>query len=156
MASKVHFTKNAADLEKFIDRSNIIKELGGDDAWTYHYVEPKPGENKSLLDVASRARLLDERAALVKDYEHTTQEWIRDAESRDILQKKRSELTERLRTGYWELDPYIRARTLYDRTGMVLDYGRVQFYGTSINNSSSHAADQKSPLPPGHDADDLD
>ena len=160
VASKVHFTKNVEELAEFVERSHIIKELGGDDPWTYQYFEPIAGEDKLLSDNATRQRLLDERAAVVKDYESTTQQWIHDANSTDVLQQKRSELTKRLRTGYWELDPYLRARTLYDRTGVIRDGGQIQYYGSPPNSIGgehvTHTSMQKGPLPPEHQADELD
>ena len=155
MASKIHFTKNIEELEGFIEKSHIPKELGGDDPWEYHYVEPISGENASMSDTTSKELLLNERAALVKDYETTTQQWIRDTHSRQILQQKRSELTERLHSSYWKLDPYLRARTLYDRTGLIRKGGKLVFYESSHSMSSSRSG-QNGPIPAGHQADDLD
>lgn len=159
VAGKVHFTKNVDELAEFVERSHIIMELGGDDPWTYEYVEPIAGENKLLSDSVTRQRLLDERAAVVKDYEATTQQWIHDPHATDALQQKRSELTKRLRTGYWELDPYLRARTLYDRTGIIREGGHIQYYGSPNNATGSSATRnpiQNGPLSPGQGADDLD
>ena len=162
MASKIHFTKNVEELEKFVDRSHIIRELGGNDPWTYQYVEPIPDENKLLVDNGTRQRLLDERASVVKEFEVTTQHWIKDSQSREALRQKRAELAERLRSGYWELDPYLRARTLYDRIGMIKEGGRIQFYAneapkatiTSWNAIPAPAAN--GPTPAGHGDDDVD
>jgi hypothetical protein len=33
VASKIHFTKHLEDLEQYIPRSQIMKELGGDEDW---------------------------------------------------------------------------------------------------------------------------
>ncbi|KAI4187126.1 MAG: hypothetical protein L6R41_003032, partial [Letrouitia leprolyta] len=106
VASKVHFTKNLEELERFVDKSHIIKELGGDDPWEYQYVEPRTGENERMVDESSLQRLVDERSSIVKEYENTTQEWITNSENRKVLQQKRNDLAERLRSGYWQLDPY--------------------------------------------------
>lgn len=159
VAGKVHFTKNVEELAEFVERSHIIEELGGDDPWTYQYIEPIAGENELLSDSVTRQRLLDERAALVKDYETSTQQWIHDANWTDALQQKRSELTERLRTGYWELDPYLRARTLYDRTGLIRESGQIRYYGAPNSTTGPnviHQLIQDGPLRPEHRADDLD
>ena len=162
VASKVHFTKNVEDLEQFVDRSHIIRELGGNDPWTYQYVEPIPNENKLLTDDETRQRLLDERASVVKEFEATTQQWIKDSQSREALRQKRAELAERLRSGYWQLDPYVRARTLYDRTGMIKEGGRIQFYENEAPKATINSLNAKpapatnGPTPAGHGDDDVD
>ena len=162
VASKIHFTKNVEELEQFVDRSHITKELGGNDPWPYQYVEPIPDENKLLADDETRQRLLEERASVVKEFEATTQQWIKDSQSREALRQKRAELAERLRSGYWQLDPYLRARTLYDRTGMIKEGGKIQFYEneapkatvTTLNATPAPAAN--GPTPAGHGDDDVD
>ena len=159
VAGKIHFTKNVEELAAFVERSHIIKELGGDDPWTYQYVEPISGENELLSDSVTRQRLLAERALVVKDYETATQQWIHESNSTDALQQRRSELAKRLRTGYWKLDPYLRARTLYDRTGVIREGGQIHYYGSSNRTTGSniaHDSSQNAPLPSRHQADDLD
>ena len=54
VASKVHFTKSVADLDKFISRTQIPRELKGDEDWQYEYVEPKKDENAIMKDTATR------------------------------------------------------------------------------------------------------
>lgn len=162
VASKVHFTKNVEELERFVDRSHITKELGGNDPWTYQYVEPISDENKLLADDETRQRLLEERASVVKEFEATTQQWIKDSQSREAPRQKRAELAERLRSGYWQLDPYLRARTLYDRTGMIKEGGKIQFYEdeapkatvTTLNATPAPAVN--GPTLAGHGDDDVD
>ncbi len=116
-------------MEEFVPKSHIITELGGDEDWNYQYIEPIPGENDTLNDIATRDKLLQEREALVKDYEKATIEWIHtysgDATS---VKAQRNELAKLLRDDYWRLDPYVRARSYYDRVGMINPGGRIQFY----------------------------
>lgn len=123
------------ELEQFVPRSNIIEELGGDDPYTYEYIEPRAGEDAKMADDATRKRLLDERAVQVGDFENATLDWIRDPQP--ATQQKRTELVAQLRTGYWQLDPYVRARTLYDRIGMVPGAGVIQHYGVRNGTSSA-------------------
>lgn len=159
VASKVHFTKNLEELERFVDKSHIIKELGGDDPWEYQYVEPRTGENERMVDESSLQRLVDERSSIVKEYENTTQEWITNSENRKVLQQKRNDLAERLRSGYWQLDPYVRARSLYDRTGMIREGGLIQYYGEpeTVNGPKPLvASSQSGPRPVEPRADDVD
>lgn len=159
VASKVHFTKNLEELEQFVEKSHIVKELGGDDPYEYQYVEPKTGENARMSEESTRQRLVDERASTVREYEKITQEWIADSQNRATLQQRRNDLAERLRLGYWQLDPYVRARSLYDRTGLIREGGVIQFYGepeTQNPPKSLAAVPQNGPPPLEHRADDVD
>jgi hypothetical protein len=125
----VHFTNNEKEMEEFIDSSRIMKELGGEKEYNYHYIEPQPGENDLMKDVATKNMLQGERNSLVEQYEQTTLEWIRQkGAERDAAQAKRSELDEALRVNYWKLDPFIRARSLYDRQGIINPGGHLNFY----------------------------
>ncbi|EPQ67604.1 Bgt-4258 [Blumeria graminis f. sp. tritici] len=131
VASKVHFTNSVEEMEEFVDRSKIIKEIGGDEDWEYKYVEPVPGENDMMKETETRDKLLCEREEIAKEFEKITQEWInaRDAESSSI-NIKRQEVANSLRDNYWKLDPYIRARSYYDRVGIISAGGRIQHYPT--------------------------
>lgn len=117
----MHFTSTAADLAEFIDADKISKELGGDEDWEYHYIEPVEGENNLMKDTAARDQIQAARDELVKQFEAVTIEWIKPTKSEEAqaIKAKRTDLAAQLRENYWKLDPYIRARSLYDRVGMV-------------------------------------
>lgn len=137
----------------------MLKELGGDDPFTYQYVEPISGENKLMAEKDTRTRLLKERAAIVKEFESATLEWIKEVPGSDALQQKRNDLAGRLRSGYWEIDPYLRARSIYDRTGMIREGGNIHFYDAPKNGDTAaipSASIQNGPLSAGHRDDDLD
>ena len=156
VAAKVHFTKNVEELEQFVERNRLPKELGGNDPWSYQYVEPKPDENRLLADNDTRQRLLDERASVITQYETTTQQWIKDSQSKSALQQRRAELAEHLRSGYWKLDPYVRARTLYDRTGMIKERGQIQFYEDESPKATTTAPTMNGLTQAGSADDDVD
>jgi hypothetical protein len=87
-----------------------------------------PGENDRLKDTETRDSLLAARALVVKEYETATLEWIHGTEDTAAVMTKRSEIARRLKEDYWNLDPYLRARSFYDRVGMINPGGKVQFY----------------------------
>lgn len=127
IASKIHFTNNAADLEKFISRERIVQELGGDDYWTYKYSEPSLDENDIMKDTATRDVLLAERQKLADDLLLATSAWIAATTAKDdaeiaIYKEQRAINIKRLHSNYWQLDPYLRARTVLDRTGAFNDH----------------------------------
>lgn len=118
VASKVHFTNNIKDLSEFVDKSRVLKELDGDEDWTYSYVEPVAGENDQMKDTTKRDSLLAAREQLYKDYEAATLQWIKSPEDAAV-KAQRDSIAAKLRADYWVLDPYVRARSLYDRTGWI-------------------------------------
>lgn len=131
VAAKVHFTKSVDDLEVFIPRAQIVRELGGDEEWAYRYVEPVEGEDGMMEHVAARQSLEGERSKDVQGFQEKTFAWLAGASNDSAvleLGKERDELAKRLNQNYWMLDPYIRARSLYDRQGVIGRGGAVDFY----------------------------
>lgn len=128
VASKVHFTKDASDLAEHIDKDKIPKELGGDEDFEYEYIEPVDGENAMLLDKAGRAEVQKERAGIVDEYERETLAWINGQGDEAAHKARRSELAAELSKNYWRLDPYIRAKTLFDRNGVIGEDGEIDMY----------------------------
>jgi len=116
-------------MEEFVPKDHIIKELGGDEDWAYNYIEPVPGENDKMKDTATRDKLLHGREETIKAYEKETLDWIHSKQT-DVadLKKKRHDLAATLRDGYWVLDPYVRARSYYDRVGLIGEGGVAHFY----------------------------
>jgi hypothetical protein len=153
VAGKVHFAKNIDELQKFVPRTQIPSELGGDEKWTYTYPEPVPGENEKMNDVATRDRMEAERKAIVDKYENTVLEWVHEGDAAELegKRKERDAVAEELRQNYWKLDPYVRARTLYDRMGMLSEGGQLAFYPQANAVAPAAAASRVSTS-----ADDLD
>jgi CRAL/TRIO domain len=127
VAAKVHFTGSVEDLEEFIPRKQIIKELGGEEDWEYKFIEPVEGEDEMMKDHETKQKLLDERNGDVQEYQKKTFEWI-SSEDGQKVKEQRDELARKLNENYWRLDPYVRARTLYDRVGMIEKGGKINFY----------------------------
>ncbi len=138
VAGKVHFTSNVEDLEKFIPRSQIITELEGDEKWEYKYIEPISGENEAMTEEAPRKALETERNTGVREYQKKTFEWISKGTGpeADQLKEERHTLARQLNDNYWKIDKYVRARTLYDRTGMIRPDGKINFYPQSAGPTS--------------------
>lgn len=103
-----------------------------------------------MKDFTTRDKLLQERAAIVAEYEDATKGWIASVEAGE---KRRADLAEKLRKGYWVLDPYVRARSIYDRTGLIREGGKVCFYDDSKSSTKDVA---NGPIPAGHAPGELD
>ena len=79
-----------------------------------------------MKDTTSRDVLLTERQRLDDDLLLATSAWIAATTAKDeakitACKDQRATIAERLRSNYWQLDPYVRARTLLDRTGAFKD-----------------------------------
>ncbi|KNG80390.1 CRAL/TRIO domain protein [Aspergillus nomiae NRRL 13137] len=133
VAAKVHFVNSVQDLEQFIDRSQIVTELGGDEDWAYEYVEPQQDENAQLQDTTTRDSIMAQRQQMGEELFEATSMWL-SAKSKgnlgDVsLQKdRRMDIARQLRENYWKLDPYVRSRTLLDRIGVIQAHGNIDFY----------------------------
>jgi len=140
VASKVKFTNNIAEMEEYVPKSHIPKELGGDEDWTYQYLEPVAGENSRMADTESKNKLEAERETIIQAYEKATVDWIKNNKSpgvADIL-ASRTKLAMDLKDNYWRLDPYVRARSYYDRVGLIQPGGRLQFYPEAAPTNGLH------------------
>lgn len=114
-------------MSEFISPDRVPKDLDGQEDWEYKYVEPVAGENDKMKDVETLNKLQAHRAELVKEYEEATLQWIQAGNSPE-LKKRRDEIAEKLRVDYWQLDPYVRARSFYDRIGVLLPGGKLDPY----------------------------
>ncbi|KAJ5746834.1 uncharacterized protein N7511_008530 [Penicillium nucicola] len=133
IAAKVQFTNSVADLEKFIPRDQIVEEMGGDEKWSYEYVEPDVHENDRMNDTTTRDALKAEREAIGEEFLSATSGWIdacklKDTSKVQASESERAYLVERLRVNHWKLDPYVRARLCLDRTRVIQDGGNIDFY----------------------------
>lgn len=135
MASKVNFTNNTAELEAFIPKSRILKEIGGEEEWEMKYIEPVIGENDLMKDVETKNKIQAERDAIAVEFEKATIAWIENKAS-DEVRKKREDLRISLENNYWKLDPYIRARSFYDRAGLIQPEGKIEFYPTAAKETA--------------------
>ncbi|CAP93308.1 hypothetical protein E8E15_006354 [Penicillium rubens] len=128
VASKVHFTKSVADLDKFIPRHKIPKEFSGDENWTYKYDEPVEDENAVMKDTTTRDSIMYDRMMIGIRMIGATAAWISASSQSDgkeevskveDLKSRRNAVIDEFRVNYWKLDPYIRARSFIDRNGML-------------------------------------
>ncbi|KAL8289338.1 hypothetical protein RB597_001097 [Gaeumannomyces tritici] len=139
VASKVHFTNDAKAMEEFVALDKLPKELDGEEDWQYKYTAPVPGENDKMKDTATRDKLLAERELIYRQYEDATLRMIRDPTDQ-AARKERTEIVARMRTQYWQLDPYIRARSWYDRTGVLKPDGSIDYYPATATNGTGAAS----------------
>ncbi|SPQ20404.1 495bc431-2511-4eb6-a2d8-20647a523157 [Thermothielavioides terrestris] len=129
IASKINFTNSNADLARFIEQENLQSCYGGKDSWEYSYIEPVAGENERMQS-EKKADVEAARAELVRQFEQLSVEWASlEPKSVASVQKvaERRHMAKKLAEAYWDLDPYIRARSYYDRAGVLGATGAVDY-----------------------------
>ena len=95
-----------------------------------------------MADTDSRDKILAERNELVKSYESETLLWVHGEDGGE----GRGRLAERLAENYWRLDPYIRAISLYDRTGVLGKGGKLEFYPNAQSAAATNGGSAEDDL----------
>lgn len=123
VANKIRFANNQAELETFLPKSEIIKELGGPRDWEYVYKEPSKGENDLMKDTKTRDSILAGRNKLYDRFENLTKAFALNKLD-EAGNHERQQVAKELERNYWTLDPYVRAKTHYDRVGYLEPDGK--------------------------------
>ena len=85
-----------------------------------------------MKDTATRAKLQGEWDALAQQFEAKTRAWIVSADGeKDKLGQDRADIAKELRTQYFKLQPYIRARNQFNRKDAT-GHSVLQDDGTAI------------------------
>ncbi|KAG0313512.1 hypothetical protein BGZ99_008844, partial [Dissophora globulifera] len=120
VATKFVFTRNNEELHKVIPRERLpITHYDGLDDWKYEYVPATAGENAAMEDVAKKEELQKERHGLETKFDAATREWIKNMIGKNS--SEHDEIAQELREQYTRMTPYVRAKNLYQRWGVVHD-----------------------------------
>ncbi|EPY53360.1 sec14 cytosolic factor family protein [Schizosaccharomyces cryophilus OY26] len=123
ITEKIIFTQNSKDLEKYIGRHMIPATLGGDNQNSFEYVEPKENENQSVVQGSlEKETALAHYYAYYNEWEQRSLQWAKTPN--EDLQNEKLRLScdiagAQFAKDYWNVDKYLRARTVYDRLGWL-------------------------------------
>ncbi|CCG83435.1 Predicted protein [Taphrina deformans PYCC 5710] len=134
VANKIRFANSTAELETFLPGPDIIKELGGPRDWEYEYIEPAQNENDLMKDTVTRDKLLADRAKLYDQFEMLTKKWfLKQLDAGGV--QRREACAKALEQDYWKIDPYVRAKTHYDRVGYLEPDGKFNPRATHVDTA---------------------
>lgn len=136
---KIKFSSKAKDLEELIPSSKIRKGMGGTMDWDWDYIEPQAGENDIMKDSKSRAKIEKEMKQLTDEFEKVSREWIEtsqiDADNPE-LSYRREVLAQQIRLKNYQLQPFVRAKNIYQRSGLMTMDGTVTWEYPQVNGKS--------------------
>ena len=102
--------------------------IGGDQIDVVKWVEPLPGEKEGLdRNDPKRQEMWKSYRDISRDYEEVTKKWIISDGQDDTLNAERDLQSKRLRLKFIELEPFIRARSMYQRAGIINEDLLLQF-----------------------------
>ena len=127
VVSKIHFTNTPEDLVKFIPMEYIEKDLGGESDHSFEYIEAVEGENDLLKASTAKDELSKARDALTNEFLEATVQWIKSEskEENKKSQERKNQVAKQLHENYWLIDPYIRARSVFDRNGSMDKFAKL-------------------------------
>lgn len=98
--------------------------------WDWEYIEPQPNENDLLKDTETRDAIQKELNEITSKYVEVTKEWIKAGDTDDTAPKlthQREVLGKQIRLKQFQLNPYVRAVTCYQRAGIHHEDGTVHW-----------------------------
>ncbi|CDW97623.1 hypothetical protein [Sporisorium scitamineum] len=136
---KIKFSSKAKDLEELVPASKIRKGMGGTMDWDWDYIEPQAGENDLMKDTKSRSKIEAEMKELTDKFEEATQEWFettsKDDENPDLAYR-REVLAKQIRLKHYQLQPFNRAKNIYQRAGIMTMDGTVTWEYPQTNGKT--------------------
>ncbi|KAI8325081.1 CRAL/TRIO domain-containing protein [Martensiomyces pterosporus] len=125
IAKRTYFTKNTRQLEQFIDNSQIVLEMGGSRRYEHKYVMPSRAENEVMFDSEGRHKAEEALLETVTGFEKETKAWLAaDGPSADLA-ASRAISAAAFAAASANLDPYVRARFLAERVGIISSDGKI-------------------------------
>ena len=125
--NKINFCNKSNELD-VVPQYICEDTIGGDQIDVVKWVEPLPGEKEGLdRNDPKRQEMWKSYRDISRDYEEVTKKWIISDGQDDTLNAERDLQSKRLRLKFIELEPFIRARSMYQRAGIINDDLLLQF-----------------------------
>ncbi|KAJ2684155.1 phosphatidylinositol transfer protein csr1 [Coemansia sp. RSA 1285] len=116
-AKRSQIVKDVTALQTYINRSQIIKEAGGDLPFEYKYQPPTREENAAMFDAAGRQSAEDGFLQAVDAFVKETRSWVSDSAPADgdYASGPRKDAASNFDATAKLLDKHIRARSHFER-----------------------------------------
>ncbi|KAJ2238304.1 phosphatidylinositol transfer protein csr1 [Coemansia sp. RSA 1722] len=115
IAKRTVIAKNVDQLQTFLDKDQIMADMGGELPYNYKYVYPTKKENSKMFDTEGRMRAETELKTTVDAFFAATKQWVASPDAASYLDPARVQAAAAFHAAALELDPYIRARFMTER-----------------------------------------
>lgn len=121
IVDKVKFCDRPSDLLTVVSIDQLPRVFGGYSRHEHTWIPPNKVDDVPLSNTERRKELQEQRTSLLKKFERCTYLWLmeKDAAVAEEIQVKRKDMLAEISRNFWELDPYVRSRTVFDRNGIA-------------------------------------
>ncbi|KAJ2883396.1 phosphatidylinositol transfer protein csr1 [Coemansia aciculifera] len=115
IAKRTFIAKDIEQLSAFVDRSQIMVDMGGELKYCYSFSYPTKEDNAQMFDVEGRQQAENALKEAVAAFEQETSAWVSGSGVNSYNAKSRTEAAASFSDAALKLDPYIRARFTSER-----------------------------------------
>ncbi|KAJ2822045.1 phosphatidylinositol transfer protein csr1 [Coemansia furcata] len=115
IAKRTFIAKDIDQLSKFVDRSQIMVDMGGELKYSYSFDYPTEEDNAQMFDAEGRQQAEESLKDAVSAFEKETNAWVSGSGTNSYNVKSRIDAAASFGDAALKLDPYIRARFATDR-----------------------------------------
>lgn len=128
--AKVQFIKRMPDAAPNLPAERVPKMLSGGIGSKYEYVYPEvhPGENDLLQDTHELEKRLRIRNDLWRQLMDVSAKWVQKGGDSSELMDQRRLLAKKIRIAHFNVEPYYRGSTVFDREHVLTRDGRVTWF----------------------------
>ncbi|KAJ1725332.1 phosphatidylinositol transfer protein csr1 [Coemansia erecta] len=116
VAKRTVIAKDINELQAFMDKSEILTDMGGALENEYKYVYPTKEENTKMFDTDERLRAEIELKTAADAFFETTKDWVAKPDVGGYADQARVQAAATFHAAALRLDSFIRARFLAERT----------------------------------------
>ncbi|KAJ2890218.1 phosphatidylinositol transfer protein csr1, partial [Coemansia aciculifera] len=112
VAKRTYIIKDIEQLSTFVDRSQVMADMGGELKFSYSFGRPTKKDNALMFDVDGRQQAEAELKEAVAAFEQETSAWVAGSSH---CSESRIQAATSFSNAALKLDPYIRARFTSER-----------------------------------------
>ncbi|KAJ2743154.1 phosphatidylinositol transfer protein csr1 [Coemansia sp. BCRC 34301] len=115
IAKRTFIAKDIEQLSAFVERSQVMIDMGGELKFSYSFGRPTKEDNAPMFDVEGRQQAEDELKESVATFEKETRAWVSGGDASSYCAESRVQAAAGFGNAALKLDPFIRARFTSER-----------------------------------------